>query len=192
MAPKIHKTAEPVILDGYQSIMKPSEWGYTLSAVITDEKLIEALAAERKELIDTIVPKLKNPKRSTEKPEPWEEVAEGQYKIKFKWNAKTKPTIVDSEGTLVTDEGIKIYNGSRVKLAFVQKPYLLKDGVTYGTSVKLSGVQIISLPGAAGIPILSTEEATELFGKTEGGFSVEDAVDEAEVVDDLAEEDTEF
>lgn len=192
MATKIHKTAEPVFLDGYQAVLKPSEFGYALSAIITDDNLIDDLAAERKVQLETIIPKLKNPKRSTEKPEPWEEVAEGQFKVKFKWDAKTKPTIVDSEGTLVTDERTRIYNGSKVRLAFIQKPYLLKDGITYGTSLKLSGVQIISLASTDGMPALSADEATELFGTYAGGFSVEDVVEEAEVVNDLAEEDTEF
>ena len=29
---------------------------------------------------------LKNPKRSTLKPTPWEEVSDGKYLIKFSWN----------------------------------------------------------------------------------------------------------
>lgn len=173
MATKIHKTAEPVVLDGFQAILKPSEYGYTLTAAITDESLIEALEQERESLLANIQGKLKNPKRSTLKPEPWEEVAQGVYKIKFGWKATEKPTIVDSEGTLVTDEDIKIYSGSKVRIAFIQKPYILKDGITYGTSVKLSGIQIISL-NSTGTPSLSEEEAGELFGAFDGGFSVDD------------------
>jgi hypothetical protein len=184
MATKIHKTAEPVLLDGFQAILKPSEYGYTLTAVLTDEALIETLQSEREELLQGQQQRIKNPKRAVLKPTPWEEVAEGQYKIKFTWDAKTKPTIVDSEGTLVTDEGVRIYSGSKVRLGFVQKPYLMKDGITYGTSVKLSGIQLISLASTSGTPSLSESEAADLFGTYDGGFSVEDiepaGVDEGE------------
>ena len=114
--------------------------------------------------------KLKNPKRSTLKPEPWEEVAEGKYKIKFTWKEETKPVIVDTEGTPVTDENIPVYSGSKVKLAFYQKPYVLKDGVTYGTSLKLVGVQIVSVSAAAGTDVgdMEEEDVTAMFGTTKG------------------------
>jgi hypothetical protein len=174
MAHKIHKTAQPVMLDGFQAILKPSEYGYKLEAVFTDESLIETLNTEREELLTSIQSKIKNPKRAVLKPEPWEEVASGQYKVKFGWKATEKPTIVDSEGTLITDEDLKIYSGSKVRLAFVQKPYLMKDGITYGTSVKLSGIQLISLGNASGTPSLTADEASDFFGAYEGGFSVDD------------------
>jgi hypothetical protein len=196
MAPKIHKTSQPVLLDGFQAILKPSEYGYTLEAVFTDESLIETLETERQEQLDFIKGKIKNQKRAVLKPEPWEEVAEGQYKVKFTWKGIDKPTIVDSEGTLVTDENIKIYSGSKVRLAFVQKPYLMKDGITYGTSVKLSGIQIISIASSSGTPSLTGEEAADLFGTFDGGFSVEDlppaGVDEEEPTGDEPAEDSEF
>ena len=54
------------------------------------------------------------------KPEPWEEVAEGKYKIKFSWKDETKPVIVDTEGTPVTDENVPVYSGSKVKFAFTK------------------------------------------------------------------------
>lgn len=189
MATKIHKTAEPVILDGFQAILKPSEYGYTLNAVITDVSLIEALDAERETLIEGVKTKLKNPKRAVQKPEPWEEVAEGQYRIKFGWDAKSLPTIIDSEGTLVTDDRLPLYSGSKVRLAFSQKAYVLKDGITYGTSVKLSGIQIISLASNPGVAKLSESEASDLFGTYEGGFSADD-VPPADVAEEGGEEDT--
>jgi hypothetical protein len=174
MAHKIHKTAQPVMLDGFQAILKPSEYGYTLTAVFTDEEQISAMETEREEQLTAIKAKIKNPKRAVLKPEPWEEVAAGQHKVKFTWKATEKPTIVDSEGTLVTDEDLKVYSGSKVRLAFVQKPYLMKDGITYGTSVKLSGIQIISLASTSGTPSLTADEASDFFGAYEGGFSVDD------------------
>jgi hypothetical protein len=173
MATKIYKTSEPVLLDGFQAILRPSEYGYILAAAITDESLIKDLEADRKEFLATLKTKLKNPKRAVLKPEPWEEVAEGTYKLRFYWDAKGKPTIVDSEGTLVTDQALPIYSGSRVRIAFIQKPYIMKDGTTYGTGIRLSGIQIISLNNT-GIPSLSEQEAGELFGSYESGFSVED------------------
>jgi hypothetical protein len=165
----IHKTAEPVVLEGFQAILKPSEFGYSLKCIITDEALINNLTSERAELLKGVKAKLKNPKRSTEKPEPWEEVAQGRWSLKFSWDEKSKPTVVDAEGTLITSETLPIYSGSKVRLAFIQKGYTLKDGVTYGSSVKLSGIQVISL-NSTGTPSLTGEEAANLFGSYEGGF----------------------
>ena len=144
MTRTIHKTEQPVVLEGYQAVLKPSKFGYSLSALV-DSDLVEKLEEDRVESLKWAETKLKNPKRSTLKPEPWEEVAEGQYKIKFSWNEDSKPPVVDTEGTHITDESIPMYSGSRVKLAFYQKPYILKDGVTYGTSLKLVGVQLVAL-----------------------------------------------
>ena len=162
-------TEQPVILEGYQAVMKPSKFGYSLATVI-DESLVERLEADREGNLNWAVSKLKNPKRSVLKPEPWEEVSEGKYKVKFSWNDQQKPPIVDTEGTPVTDEATPVYAGSSVKLAFYQKPYILKDGVTYGTTLKLVGVQLVSLSSAAGVDTgsVSTEDVAGLFGKTEG------------------------
>ena len=69
-----------------------------------------------------------------------------------------------------SSDGKSLYSGSKVKLAFYQKPYILKDGVTYGTSLKLQGIQIVTLSGAAGVDTgdLSDSDVAELFGKTQG------------------------
>ena len=132
--------------------------------------MIDALEVDRAENLKWAESKLKNPKRSTLKPEPWEEVADGQYKVKFSYNDETKPPIVDTEGTPITDESTPLYSGSKVKVAFYQKPYILKDGVTYGTTLKLVGVQVVSLSSSAGTDSgdLSSEEVAELFGNTKG------------------------
>ena len=169
MAQTVHVTQEPVVLEGYQAILKPSKFGYSLGALI-DDKLVEVLEQDRTETIKWAESKLKNPKRSTLKPEPWEEVAEGQYKIKFSWNEESKPPVVDTEGTHITDESIPMYSGSRVKLAFYQKPYILRDGVTYGTSLKLVGVQLVALNNSAAVDTgdMAAEDVAALFGKTEG------------------------
>ena len=169
MAQSIHVTKDPVVLEGYQAVMKPSKFGYSLSALV-DSKLIEVLEDDRVETLKWAEYKLKNPKRSTLKPEPWEEVAEGQYKVKFSWNEETRPPVVDSEGTVITDDSTPIYSGSKVKLAFRQKPYILRDGVTYGTSLKLVGIQVVALSGAAGVDTgdLDETEVAALFGQTKG------------------------
>jgi len=165
----IHKTAQPVVLEGYQAVLKPSKFGYSLAALV-DQSMVDALEDDRVESLKWAETKLKNPKRSTLKPEPWEEVTEGQYKVKFSWNEESRPPVVDTEGTVIDDDNTPMYAGSRVKLAFYQKPYILRDGVTYGTSLKLVGVQLVSLNTAAGVDTgdMSTEDVAALFGKTEG------------------------
>jgi len=169
MTRTIHKTEQPVVLEGYQAVMKPSKFGYSLSAII-DSDMADALDVDRAQAIEWAVSKLKNPKRSLCKPEPWEEVTEGQFKIKFSWNEENRPAVVDTEGTVLTDENLPVYSGSRVKLAFYQKPYILKDGVTYGTSLKLIGVQIVALGSSAGVDTgdMPMDDVAALFGKTEG------------------------
>ena len=85
MSRTIHKTNKPVTLEGFQAILSPSKFGYSLSAVV-DEDIIYTLENERTEVLKWAESKLKNPKRSTLKPEPWEELAKGKFKIKFSWN----------------------------------------------------------------------------------------------------------
>jgi hypothetical protein len=174
MAPKTIVTEKPVTLEGYQAVMKPSKFGYSLATIFTDD-IIESLESDRAEVLKWCESKLKNPKRATLKPEPWEEVADGKYKVKFSWNEDNMPTVVDSEGTVIKNTNLPVYSGSTVKLAFIQKPYILKDGVTYGTSLKLKGIQIISLSSAAGVDAgdMDAEDVAELFGKTKG-FKADD------------------
>ncbi len=168
MSRNIHKT-DVITLEGFQAILEPSKFGYSLAAVVGDD-VINTLQTERDEVLKWAGPKLKNPKRSTLKPEPWEEVAEGKYKIKFSWNEERRPPVVDTEGTPVTDTKTPLYAGSTVKLGFYQKPYILRDGVTYGSSLKLVGVQVVTVKGAAGVDTgdLDATEVAELFGTTSG------------------------
>ena len=165
----IHVTANPVTLEGYQAVMKPSQYGYSLRAVVGKD-LIDTLEEERVECLKWAESKLKNPKRSSLKPEPWEEVSDGKYIIKFSWSEDKRPPVVDTEGTPINDANTPVYAGSTVKLGFIQKPYLLRDGISYGTSLKLSGVQIITVQGGAGVDTGDLDQAgvAELFGKTSG------------------------
>ena len=164
----VHVTDE-VTLEGFQAILTPGKFGYSLSAVV-NSTVVDKLETERADVLKWAESKLKNPKRSTLKPEPWEEVSTGKYKLKFSWNEEKRPPIVDTEGMPVTDKKTPLYGGSTVKLGFFQKPYILKDGVTYGSSLKLVGVQVVSIKGDAGISQadLNEGEVAELFGKTEG------------------------
>jgi len=174
MSRTIHKTDKPVTLDGFQAVVAPSKFGYSLGAIVGTD-IIETLEQERTEVLKWCESKLKNPKRSTCKPEPWEEVAEGKYKIKFSWNEENRPPVVDTEGTPVTDAKTPLYGGSTVKLGFYQKPYILRDGVTYGSSLKLVGVQVVSVKGEAGVDTgdLDANQVAELFGTT-AGFKASD------------------
>jgi len=169
MSRNVHVTDKPVTLEGFQAILEPSKFGYSLAAVV-DSKTIDKLEKERIEVLKWAESKLKNPKRSTLKPEPWEEVADGKYKIKFSWNEEKRPPVVDTEGSPLTDTKTPLYAGSTVKLGFYQKPYILRDGVTYGSSLKLVGVQVVSVKGEAGIDTgdLDAAEVAELFGTTSG------------------------
>jgi len=181
----IHKTEQPVVLEGYQAVLKPSKFGYSLAALV-DQSIVDVLEGDRIESLKWAESKLKNPKRSTLKPEPWEEVTEGQYKVKFSWNEESRPPVVDTEGTIIADDNTPMYAGSRVKLAFYQKPYILRDGVTYGTSLKLVGVQLVSLNTSAGVDTgdMSAENVAALFGKTEGFKASEPNVTPSETVED--------
>ena len=173
-----HVTPKPVTLEGYQAILKPGEWGYKLAALV-DEELIKTLEDERESALEWARSKAKNPRRVTVKPEPWEELQnqQGTYQIRFSWKDGDKfiPVVVDTEGTKIEDINTPVYSGSKVKLAFFQKPYILPAG-DIGTSLKLKAVQVISLNSGAGVVDngdLSAEEAVELFGSSKG-FKVED------------------
>ena len=170
----IHVTPNPVTLSGYQAVLKPSQFGYSLKAIVDDD-MVKKLEAEREDCLKWAEAKLKNPKRATLKPTPWEEVSDGQYIVKFSWSEDKKPPVVDTEGTPITNTDTPVYEGSKVKIGFHQKPYILRDGVTYGTSLKLSGVQIISIQSGAGVDTgdLDEDGVAELFGKTQG-FKTDD------------------
>ena len=107
MTRNIHKTDSAVTLEGYQAVMKPSKFGYSLAAIV-GEDMKDTLEDDREDSLKWAQSKLKNPKRSTLKPEPWEEVAEGKYKVKFSWKEENRPPVVDTEGTPVTDVNLPL------------------------------------------------------------------------------------
>ena len=83
MPKNVHVTDE-IKLEGFQAILEPGKFGYSLAAIVGDS-IIDALETERQAVLGWAESKLKNPKRATLKPTPWEEVADGKYKIKFSW-----------------------------------------------------------------------------------------------------------
>jgi len=171
----IHVTPEPVTLEGFQAVLKPSKFGYTLKATVGDD-LISQLETEREDCLKWAESKISKPKdRCIVKPTPWEQVSDGKYLIKFSWSEDKKPPIVDTEGTPIENTDTPVYAGSKVKLGFIQKPYILKDGTTYGTSLKLSGVQIVAIQSEVGVDAGDLDEAgaAELFGST-AGFKTQD------------------
>ena len=48
MSRTIHKTDNPVTLDGFQAILAPSKFGYSLSAVVCED-IVNTLEDERNE-----------------------------------------------------------------------------------------------------------------------------------------------
>ena len=181
MPKNVHVTDE-VTLEGFQAILEPGKFGYSLSAVVSQD-IADKLETERAEVLRWAESKLKNPKRATLKPTPWEEVSDGKYKIKFSWGEDKRPPVVDTEGSPVTDKKTPLYGGSTVKLGFFQKPYILRDGITYGSSLKLVGVQVVSVKSdGAGVDSgeLGEDEVADLFGKTKGFKASNSPVENAE------------
>ena len=169
MSRNVHVTDE-VTLEGFQAILEPGKFGYSLSAVVSKD-VADKLETERADVLKWAESKLKNPKRATLKPTPWEEVSDGKYKIKFSWGEDKRPPVVDTEGSPLTDKKTPLYAGSTVKLGFFQKPYILRDGITYGSSLKLVGVQVVSVKSdGAGVDAgdLDEDQVADLFGKTKG------------------------
>ena len=98
MSNRVVHVTDAIPLDGYQAILEPGKFGYSLSAVVGND-VVEKLETERTDVLKWAESKLKNPKRSTLKPTPWEEVADGKHKLKFSWGEDKKPPVVDTEGT---------------------------------------------------------------------------------------------
>lgn len=167
MARTTHVTKQPVVLEGYQAIFQPGQYGFKLSALIGDE-LVEALEKEREDLLNWCKSKAKNPRRAVCKPEPWEEVAPGKSQVKFSWKEGETIPVFDSKGVLIRDK-LDVRSGSTVKLSFYQKPYILPDD-SYGTSLKLVGVQLVTINGGAGVDAgdMSTEDIAAAFGTCDG------------------------
>lgn len=183
MPKKILKTDDPVILEGYQSVLQVSQYGnHQLEAILGDD-LIDVLESDRMGGLEWARSKCKNPDKAKLNDEPWKEVADGKYKTRFTWKPEDMPVVVDTEGTPVTDDTINLMNGSKVKIAFWQKPYRLPSD-TIGTKLILTAIQIVSVSGGAGISIGDDDEidAAALFGTTTGfkqtGKSVEVSAEE--------------
>ena len=164
-------TTNPVVLDGYQSIFEPNKFNKHSMQIVMDDEHIDALSDERPELLNWAKSKAKT-KRVNVRLEPWEEVAEGKYKVKFSWNPDIKVPIVDANGTPITG-ALPLYSGSTCKIAFQQKPYSMPDSI--GTALRIKAIQVISVAagGMSDAGNLDDAGAAALFGTSEG-FSVDD------------------
>ena len=97
---------ETVTLDGYQAVMQPGKYGYRLQLL--------------NDLVDQLEEKSTTPGMGFVEgkepapvcgPEPWEEVAQGKFKIKMSWGEDAKPGIVDSVGADITNPNLPLYGG---------------------------------------------------------------------------------
>ena len=75
MSKNVHVT-DAIKLEGFQAILEPGKFGYSLAAIV-GTSIIDALEVERQAVLKWAESKLKNPKRATLKPTPWEVAAEG-------------------------------------------------------------------------------------------------------------------
>ena len=48
MPRNIQKTEQPVVLEGYQAVLKPSKFGYSLAALV-DQSMVDVLEDDRVE-----------------------------------------------------------------------------------------------------------------------------------------------
>ena len=48
MARKVFKTEQPVVLEGYQAVLKPSKFGYSLSAIVDEDVVSDLRVTEKK------------------------------------------------------------------------------------------------------------------------------------------------
>ena len=81
----LHKTDEPVILEGFQSIFEVNQYGKHNLTCIIGQDLVDALEEERPAALEWAKGKQKS-KRYNTRLEPWEPVADGKYKVSFRWN----------------------------------------------------------------------------------------------------------
>ena len=68
MSKNVHVT-DAIKLEGFQAILEPGKFGYSLAAIVGDS-IIDALETERQAVLKWAESKLKNPKRATLKPTP--------------------------------------------------------------------------------------------------------------------------
>lgn len=168
--PMRHKTIttkHPVTLVGFQAIMKPSRYGHLIQFVTDELDLIDELEDDRIEFLEGLNDRIENPRTALLRPAPWIPVGDDFYNIKSAWREHNCPPVIDSRGNEITDPDFPIYSGSQCILSLYQIPYLLKDKMTYGTAIKIAGIQVIELGNGTSVgDVLSLDQARQVFGVT--------------------------
>lgn len=191
MSKKVY-TYGPVVLEGYQAILKPSKEynNFTLQFLTDDDDLISSLDEEFEQCVAWLKSKAKNPKR-VQVLAPWleEEDKPGFYRLKFGWKAGYEPVIVDSEGTVITDPSLPLYSGSKVRVRFSLRPYTKPNP---GVKLQIIGIQVVSVASNGGFDGESPEDVAAAFGKYDGGFVADEPNISRDEGDDSEEDDDEI
>lgn len=191
--PKNTRKSARMVLKGYQSVLTPSKKydNFTMSVLIEEDDLVESLEEEAAAIAATTKENTKNPKRAIIKPVTWlEEVDDqpGQWKLKFNWKKGQEPTITDTEGTVITNPKLPIYEGTVVRIAYHLRGYIQTDKLTVGVKPVLLGVRVLELPRADGFKPLKADEMSDLFGDDDEGFTLEHQAEEGDSFEDGADE----
>ena len=102
--------------------------------------IIDALQADREEQLHQL-----DDRGGSCRPADWEAIDAEVYRLRFQWNAATAPHWLDRLCQPVVPNAETTGDGALVRLAMVQKPFLLPDQGIYGSRLRLIGVQLISM-----------------------------------------------
>lgn len=150
----------------------PKYGNYTISLFLnpadpTHKEFIEKLQKMNKELFDQEIQKItkgKSDYRMKKFPVPFEDKdgkLTGEFYIKA--SSKKPPLVCDTKGKAIENptDILKIWSGSKGKLALSLKPNVNTKDKVIGYTVYLSGVQVIDARlGAAGTSMFQSEEGT--------------------------------
>ena len=144
--------------------------------LLTDLNRMQAENVERLTVTNGKKPKIgKNPLPIVEREEEGVEYIDFKFKMRPSYTTKTgdtieqKPALFDSNAKPIK---VKVGFGSKVKVSFTAAPYLAPVGA--GVALRLQAVQVLDL-------VVPTAKQGEAFEKVEGGFTVEQSEETAEV-----------
>ena len=144
--------------------------------LLTALNRLQAENVERLTVTNGKKPKIgKNPLQIVEREEEGVEYIDFKFKMRPSYTTKTgdtieqKPALFDSNAKPIK---VKVWFGSKVKVSFTAAPYLAPVGA--GVALRLQAVQVLDL-------VVPTAKQGEAFEKVEGGFTVEQSEETAEV-----------